>query len=299
MLEDRPGVGVERRPGTVPAHHHLALVIDARRIAVHRPVERVGPNDLRRRNVPERPLDDGPRSGPGLSAVVAGDDLEVAVGLFLHEHQQLAVDDEGASLLVGQRGQIGPGRAAVGAANDPQATVQHRCVCGPTAAPRRSGCRRRDEPDSGRGRNRAWDRGRGPQSHSPGRAGLTFGLGIGGSQVTGVGLRPAAFSWPIVQGRRLRTCDIPPRRETVAGHIGRQSSFTHHAMLMHMATLHVRNIPDDLHERLRRHARENNCTMSTVVLSAVERELVRWEWRKHLAQRPTTDLGVDCGDAAC
>ncbi len=62
-----------------------------------------------------------------------------------------------------------------------------------------------------------------------------------------------------------------------------------------MANLQVRNIPDELHERLRRHAREHNCTMSAVVLSAVERELVRWEWRKRLAQRPETDLG---GDAA-
>ena len=33
--------------------------------------------------------------------------------------------------------------------------------------------------------------------------------------------------------------------------------------------------------------------MSAVVLSAVERELVRWEWRERLAQRPETDLGVD------
>ena len=60
-----------------------------------------------------------------------------------------------------------------------------------------------------------------------------------------------------------------------------------------MANLQVRNIPDELHERLRRHAREHNCTMSAVVLSAVERELVRWEWRERLAQRPETDLGVD------
>ena len=60
-----------------------------------------------------------------------------------------------------------------------------------------------------------------------------------------------------------------------------------------MATLHVRNIPDDLYERLRRHARENNCSMSTVVFRAVQRELERWEWRKRLAQRQTTDLGVD------
>ena len=59
-----------------------------------------------------------------------------------------------------------------------------------------------------------------------------------------------------------------------------------------MANLQVRNMPDDLHERLRRHARENNCTMSAAVLTAVERELARWEWRKHLAQRPRTDLGV-------
>ena len=42
------------------------------------------------------------------------------MGLFLHEHEQLAVDDEGASLLVGQRRQIGPGPAAVGAVHDPQ-----------------------------------------------------------------------------------------------------------------------------------------------------------------------------------
>ncbi len=33
--------------------------------------------------------------------------------------------------------------------------------------------------------------------------------------------------------------------------------------------------------------------MSAVVLSAVEHELERLEWRERLAQRPTTDLGVD------
>ena len=60
-----------------------------------------------------------------------------------------------------------------------------------------------------------------------------------------------------------------------------------------MANLQVRNMPDDLHERLRRHARENNCTMSAAVLVAVERELERAGWRKRLAQRPRTDLGVE------
>ena len=60
-----------------------------------------------------------------------------------------------------------------------------------------------------------------------------------------------------------------------------------------MTNLQVRNIPDALHERLRRHARLNNSTMSTIVLTALERELTRWEWQAHLAQRPKTDLGVE------
>ncbi len=60
-----------------------------------------------------------------------------------------------------------------------------------------------------------------------------------------------------------------------------------------MANLQIKNMPDSLHERLRRHARENNRTMSAVALEAIERELTRWEWRKHLAERPATDLGVE------
>ena len=60
-----------------------------------------------------------------------------------------------------------------------------------------------------------------------------------------------------------------------------------------MANLMIKNMPDTLHERLRSYARENNCTMRTVVITAVESELERWEWRKRLARRPETDLGVD------
>ena len=59
-----------------------------------------------------------------------------------------------------------------------------------------------------------------------------------------------------------------------------------------MANLQVKNVPDSLHERLRRHAREERTTLSAVVLSAVERELKRAEWRRHMAQRPRTNLGV-------
>ncbi|MCY4450271.1 MAG: toxin-antitoxin system HicB family antitoxin [Chloroflexi bacterium] len=60
-----------------------------------------------------------------------------------------------------------------------------------------------------------------------------------------------------------------------------------------MPNLQVRNVPDNLHERLRRRARENNCSMSTVVLAAVERELARGEWEEHLSLRPRTELGVE------
>ncbi len=63
-----------------------------------------------------------------------------------------------------------------------------------------------------------------------------------------------------------------------------------------MANLQVKNIPDELHERLRRHARERNCTISAAVLTAVEGELARWEWRERLSQRPRTDLGVSAAD---
>ena len=60
-----------------------------------------------------------------------------------------------------------------------------------------------------------------------------------------------------------------------------------------MANLHVRNIPGELYERLRKHARKGNRTISATVLAAVERELAWSEWESRLAQHPTTDLGVD------
>jgi plasmid stability protein len=59
-----------------------------------------------------------------------------------------------------------------------------------------------------------------------------------------------------------------------------------------MGNLQVKNIPDALHERLRRYARAHKCTLSDVVRAAVERELARREWHERMAQRPTTDLGV-------
>ena len=59
-----------------------------------------------------------------------------------------------------------------------------------------------------------------------------------------------------------------------------------------MANLQVRNVPEPIHESLRRHAKESNCTISSIVLTAVERELAMRDWHKRLAHHPQTDLGV-------
>jgi hypothetical protein len=59
-----------------------------------------------------------------------------------------------------------------------------------------------------------------------------------------------------------------------------------------MANLQVKNIPDTLHKRLRHYAQKHRCTLSEVVLIALERELARREWHERLAQRPITDLGA-------
>ncbi len=63
-----------------------------------------------------------------------------------------------------------------------------------------------------------------------------------------------------------------------------------------MANLQVKNVPDALYERLRRHARESNCTIGAAVLAAVERDLARKEWQKRLGQRPKTNLGVEAAE---
>ena len=63
-----------------------------------------------------------------------------------------------------------------------------------------------------------------------------------------------------------------------------------------MANLQIRNMPEELHQRLRTHAQQNNCTMSAAVLVAIQRELERWEWRKRLAGRAETDLGVTASE---
>ena len=59
-----------------------------------------------------------------------------------------------------------------------------------------------------------------------------------------------------------------------------------------MAYLQIKNIPDSLHNRLKKQAKKQNCTMKDIVLEAVERELARSEWLGRVSKRPRTDLGV-------
>ncbi|HEY7318094.1 MAG TPA: toxin-antitoxin system HicB family antitoxin [Candidatus Binatia bacterium] len=57
-----------------------------------------------------------------------------------------------------------------------------------------------------------------------------------------------------------------------------------------MANIQVKNIPEKLHNRLRRYAREQQCTLGEIVLEAIEREVARREWHKRFSGRPSTQL---------
>jgi plasmid stability protein len=59
-----------------------------------------------------------------------------------------------------------------------------------------------------------------------------------------------------------------------------------------MANLQVKNLPEPLHTRLRRYARQQHRTLSDVALAALEREMNRLDWYERLARRPPTDLAV-------
>ena len=58
-----------------------------------------------------------------------------------------------------------------------------------------------------------------------------------------------------------------------------------------MSNLQVKNVPDALHQRLRRYAEKHHRTISDIALEALEREMARSEWHEKHSQRPTTDLG--------
>ena len=59
-----------------------------------------------------------------------------------------------------------------------------------------------------------------------------------------------------------------------------------------MGNLQVKNIPDKLHRRLKKHAQKCGSTLSDFVRQAIEKELARSEFHERLAKRPLTHLGV-------
>ena len=61
---------------------------------------------------------------------------------------------------------------------------------------------------------------------------------------------------------------------------------------MLVANLQVKNVPESLHQRLRRYAKANHTTLSRIVLRAIERDLQHDEFYRQLEQRTPTDLGV-------
>lgn len=64
----------------------------------------------------------------------------------------------------------------------------------------------------------------------------------------------------------------------------------------YMANIQVKNIPEKLHNRLRRYAREQDCTLGEIVLEAIEREVARREWQKRFSGRPMTLLGSSAAE---
>ena len=59
-----------------------------------------------------------------------------------------------------------------------------------------------------------------------------------------------------------------------------------------MASLQVKNIPESLHQQLRRCAKRRKSTLSDLVLEAVKRELARSTFQERLSKRSPVDLGV-------
>jgi hypothetical protein len=58
----------------------------------------------------------------------------------------------------------------------------------------------------------------------------------------------------------------------------------------YIANIPVKNIPEKLHNRLHRYARERDCTLGDVILEAIEREVSRREWHKRFSGGPSTPL---------
>lgn len=58
-----------------------------------------------------------------------------------------------------------------------------------------------------------------------------------------------------------------------------------------MANLNIRDVPDDLRQRLKEQADRQGCSVSELALGAIRRELERLEWRELWHQIPLTGTG--------
>ena len=59
-----------------------------------------------------------------------------------------------------------------------------------------------------------------------------------------------------------------------------------------MATLRVKNVPDDLHERLREQARRYKTPLNNLVVLALEREIVQIELHERIAAKEPMEFEV-------
>ena len=66
---------------------------------------------------------------------------------------------------------------------------------------------------------------------------------------------------------------------------------------MLMAHLQVKNVPEALHRRIRRLAKQQNKSVRDVVLDAVDRALARAEWTERHKRRSRTVLGKTAAEA--
>jgi plasmid stability protein len=58
-----------------------------------------------------------------------------------------------------------------------------------------------------------------------------------------------------------------------------------------MANLQVKNVPEPLHAKIRRHAKREGRTVREFVLEAVRRAIAREEFQQRLRSRERVDLG--------
>lgn len=57
-----------------------------------------------------------------------------------------------------------------------------------------------------------------------------------------------------------------------------------------MANIQVKDIPERLHNQLRRYAQEKGCTLGEIIVEAIKREVSRREWHKGFSGRTSTQL---------